>query len=649
MHQSWQRPKALVIEDEDSASHAFVRGLDDELEMAATPTPSQERKTTTLGGKSVSEASASLAYIARQAYIFAYPVVTMELTRRVMTNLTSESGTELPGHAPMGQFAHARHFPTAAFRDVTAPNADTLYSVAWVDLQRGPYLLQLPNMGNRYFLFPMLSAWTDVFANPGTRTTGNDAQEIILAGPSTSTAALKAYLTMPRTKEEQQTYDDHSRRLVQSPTSLVWILGRIYSTGTPDDYKRVHALQDQITLTNLDERFRRGRIMTSQERNQHAARVQEIAFENTQPEDGHSSTFGAGAGDARQAQQVRKRAQEYKVPLRYTTGYKATPRSTIDTKTPVRDQVHALSGAAFFDLFRRIVVYGQNPVALPRDQAMVDLFQQRLGIDLLPMQVQDTQISAAGSAETSVSRRAMVLTSDTFQHFEISQAIQDAAPGAQHEIMQALSSDALASFKRVNNWQYSTQLGSYTDTTPTGYLTRAATTAFGLGANLPEDAIYPVAQADGDGNPLSCAEAGSRYGIHFETAAQLPPVDPRGGFWSLTMYTADWFFVDNKLNRYTVSQRDRLGINSDGSIDIWISADAPTTVEKRQNWLPAPRGPFVLMLRLYWPLKVKGEPTILRGTWQPPTIEKLTSSTSFAVREGAVASTSPVVATPTPS
>src|SRR5262249_47023032 len=86
------------------------------------------------------------------AYVYGYPLVTMEMTRRVMTNTAEPKGT----HAPMGQFANLREYPTAAFKDVTAPNADTLYSAAWLDLANEPYVLSLPDEGDRYYLMPML-------------------------------------------------------------------------------------------------------------------------------------------------------------------------------------------------------------------------------------------------------------------------------------------------------------------------------------------------------------------------------------------------------------------------------------------------------------------------------------------------------------
>ncbi len=97
-----------------------------------------------------------------------------------MTNVAKPEGA----HAPMGQFLLMRKYPDAAFKDVTAPNADTLYSTAWLDLAKEPYVLSMPDEDGRYYLMPMLSGWTDVFADPGKRTTGTKAQTYAITGPN---------------------------------------------------------------------------------------------------------------------------------------------------------------------------------------------------------------------------------------------------------------------------------------------------------------------------------------------------------------------------------------------------------------------------------------------------------------------------------
>src|SRR5262245_30776641 len=118
--------------------------------------------------------------IGTEAYVYGYPLVTMEITRRVMTNVAVPKGT----HAPMGQFMLMRTYPDASFKDVTAPNADTLYSTAWLDLAREPYIFSLPNQKDRYYLMPMLDGWTTVFQVPGQRTTGDQAQTYAITGPN---------------------------------------------------------------------------------------------------------------------------------------------------------------------------------------------------------------------------------------------------------------------------------------------------------------------------------------------------------------------------------------------------------------------------------------------------------------------------------
>ena len=164
-----------------------------------------------------------------EAYIYGYPLVTMEMTRRVMTNVREPEGTR----SPMGQFVRMRTYPDAKFRDVTAPNADTLYTTAWVDVSKEPWILSLPDAQDRYYLFPMLDGWTNVFQVPGKRTTGDKAQKYAITGPG-----WKGELPEGVTE-------------YKSPTSIVWLLGRICCTGTPEDYKAVHELQDQCQLVPL--------------------------------------------------------------------------------------------------------------------------------------------------------------------------------------------------------------------------------------------------------------------------------------------------------------------------------------------------------------------------------------------------------------
>ncbi len=154
----------------------------------------------------------------------------------------------------------------------------------------------------------------------------------------------------------------------------------------------------------------------------------------------------------------------------------------------------------------------------------------------------------------------------------------------------------------VNGWHVVRKgIGTY----GTDYLQRAAVTEFGLGANLPDDAIYPSASADAGGQPL---DGHKPYRLHFDNG-QLPPVN---AFWSLTMYDKDGYFVPNALHRYA-ARDSLLKKNPDGSVDIYVQADSPGK-DCEANWLPAPKdAPFTVLLRMYWPKE-----SVLHGAWEPP-------------------------------
>lgn len=431
------------------------------------------------------------------AYVYGYSLVTMELTRRSFANVAKPDGKS----APMGYFINVPKYPPASDKRVTAPNADTLYSTAWIDVGKEPYILHVPAEDGRYYLMPMLSGWTNVFADPGKRTTGTDAADFAITGPGWSG-------TLPSGIKVEY----------KAPTSIVWVLGRTYSTGSPDDYAAVNAIQAQYKLTPL-------------------------------------SAWG----------------KPYTPP-------DGVVNSAWDTKDPVRDQVDSMDGATYFGLLAELMK--TNPPAAA-DAPMVATMAK---IGLVPGQTFDpTKLTAEQTA-----------------------AIQAAPRPAQGSIM-----GMLKEVKLTNGWNVLvTGMGSY----GTDYRLRSLVTAIGLGANLPQDAIYPIAETDADGKPFDGANS---YVLHFP-AGQLPPVD---GFWSLTMYDGQYFFVPNKLDRYTLSARNALNKNADGSVDLYLQAKSPGEA-KEPNWLPTTQsGKFIPMLRLYWPKETP--PSILNGSWKPPAIQKV--------------------------
>ncbi|MDH7795054.1 hypothetical protein QBC99_001117 [Beijerinckia sp. GAS462] len=433
-------------------------------------------------------------WLAVDAYIFGYPLVTMEMTRRIITNVAEPVGTR----GPMGHIIRLRSYPDASFKDVTAPNADTLYTTAFFDVGKEPWVLSIPDMQGRYSVMPLLDGWTTVFQVPGKRTTGTGAQTYAITGPGWKD-------TLPEGVKEYK-----------SLTSIVWLLGRIYCTGTPEDYAAVHKLQDECRLVPLS------------------------AY-------GKPYTPPPGQVDL-----------------------------SIDMKTAVRDQVNRIDAVSYFKLLCELMK------ANPPSAADAPHIAKFARIGIVPGQDFDESKFNADSAK----RVPEIAFDRIMQQFKINKAV-----------------------KNENGWAFTTKTGIY----DTDYLMRALVTAIGLGANLPQDAVYPTSTADAEGKKYNGA---NKYVMRFPKG-HLPPVQ---GFWSLTMYDDQYFFVDNPLNRYSISPRQNLQANRDGSTDLYIQKDSPGK-HKESNWLPAPPGDFILMLRMYWPTET--DPSIINGTWAIPAALKV--------------------------
>jgi hypothetical protein len=429
-----------------------------------------------------------------EAYTYAYPLVVMEVSRQVTTNVAQPDSAQL--RAPVNQFTHATAFPDATFKDVVRPNADTLYSMLWFDVGQEPLVISLPDTAGRYFVVPIMDQWTDVFASLGSRTTGRATGDYALVGPHWQ-GSLPAGV-----------------RKIVSPTDKGWIVGRIQTNG-PDDFARVHQWQQQLKAVPLS-RF------------------------------GSAYTPPAGRVDP-----------------------------TIDMKTPPVVQVARLSPQAFFALAADSMRYNPPHAA---DYAMLARME-RLGL-------------VAG------------------QRFDLAQAspvVQRALARAAPDALKRIVERGRFRYARKDGWSYAqANVGTYGN----DYLMRAFIAYAGLGALPPEEAIYPSAVTDKEGQPLTGA---SRYVLHFDKS-QLPPAQ---AFWSLTMYGADQFFIANPIHRYAIGDRDKLAFNADGSLDLYIQKDSPGA-DKQSNWLPAPAGPFSMNLRLYLP-----RPQATDGRWQVPALQRL--------------------------
>lgn len=417
----------------------------------------------------------SLEDLATEGFLLGYPLVVTERTLQTFGGLVGVN-------RPFAQQARS----DATSRVVVAPNTDTLYAIAVLDLRSGPLLLDLPDIPGRYHTFQLLDAWTESFAYLGTRTTGGAAGTWLLAPPGW-----------------QGTVPDGASR-IDVPTPQAFLLGRLLVEDDAD-VPNVTALTARVALRPLD------------------------------PEAAPPPALGTSRGP---------------------------PAAT------------ATDGIAFWDELGDALAI--NPPTTDAQRALLDRLDE-LGVG--PGRHPSTEVSSA--------ERLAALEAGIARGFARIEA-------------------TVESSGTRNGWRFRTDIGTYGD----DLALRAAIARNGWGANVPAEAVYPLAVEDSDGAPLDGANA---YRIRFAPGA-LPPVR---AFWSLTLYGPDRFLVENPLGRYALGDRSAgLVYGEDGSLELHVQATPPAGREA--NWLPSPPGEFSLMLRLYLP-----EDTVLDGSWVPPGVERI--------------------------
>jgi hypothetical protein len=433
------------------------------------------------------------------AYLYFYPLITMDLSRKQFTNI--EPGKEF-GKGPMNMFTNVPAYPPADFKGVVRSNFDTLYSIAWLDMTKEPVVVSVPDTGGRYYLLPMLDMWTDVFASPGWRTTGTQAGNYLLTPPGW-TGTVPAGMTR-----------------ISAPTPYVWVIGRTKTDGPPD-YDAVHKIQSGYKVTALSE-------------------------------------WGKPA-----------KPPEVKID------------PNVDMKTPAKIQVDTMAAGRYFAYAAELLKV--NPPHITDEPMIAQL--KKIGIE----------------------------PGKSFDIDKLDPAVRKGLASAPEDAQQLMAWKIPTLARVVNGWSMNTDtMGVYGNY----YLKRAIVTQVGLGANLPEDAIYPLNLGDEAGKPLDGA---SKYALHFDKGA-TPPVR---AFWSVTLYDAEGFQVGNVLNRFAVSSWMPFKYNADGSLDLYIQNESPEK-NKEANWLPAPKGAFNLTMRLYSPTS-----EALTGKWNPPPVTRVQSLPSL--------------------
>ncbi len=452
-------------------------GGGDDARAPAGTSPGTDATTSSPAGPDLSDD----VTLATEGYIWGYPLV---VTMRTMQRLGQLTG--------VNRLLWGEQLAGPSTRLIVAPNRDTIYSIAVLDLRGEPMALTVPEITDRYYTYQFLDAWTESFAYVGTRATGGGAGTWVVTPPGW----------------EGELPDGAQR--IESATPQVFLLGR-YLVDDEADIANVLAYRDQVRLE----------------------------------------------------------------PLSTLTG--ATPAPAAPPLEPPVGSAQEVSraGIAFWDELGHALAV--NPPATDRQRALLAELE-RLGVG--PGREPSTEVT---DPEVLEALAEGVTRGDA--------TIEEAAEGVSDQ---------------VNGWRVNLDVGRYGD----DLRLRAAVAHIGWGANVPEEAVYPVSRADVDGVAYSGA---NRYLLHFD-AGQLPPVD---AFWSLSMYGEDNFFAENVAGRYAIGDRTQgLRYNDDGSLDLFLQHDPPAGNES--NWLPAPQGEFNLMLRFYLP-----QEEILTGAYEIPPVEQV--------------------------
>jgi hypothetical protein len=438
--------------------------------------------------------------IAIDAYIYGYSLITTEVTRVQMSNVPKVEGLK----APTGQFFNIPRYPPADYRGVSAPNADTLYSIAWLDLAE-PRVFSHPDMGDRFYLFEITDLWmSDSEKSPSKRTADGKAANYLFTGPDWKGEVPAGMKRFP------------------VATRYMVILGRTYADGTEQDYKAVNALQAQYKITPL-------------------------------------SAWG-------------KPYTPVSPPVNPNPGFSMTDKP--------QSVILGMGTEGYFNLMAKLMGGDAPPAA---EDAPIIERMAKIGI----------------------------VPGKPFEMSKLDPAVQAALKDIPQTALKKIEANKNSMGEIVNGWVVSKGLGTY----GTNYMKRAVVAAFGWPANQERDAVYPYTEVDSTGQTLTGA---NKYTLTFPKDA-TPPVN---GFWSITMYLIDqgWWFVPNPLNKFTVSLRDNPKFNDDGSLTLYFQNESPGA-DKEANWLPAPKGDFLPMLRMYWP-KDK-PPSILDGSWKIPQVVKV--------------------------
>lgn len=431
--------------------------------------------------------------LVKDAYIYGYPIV--DNYRVQYSYFIDQKNPEYKGD--WNKVHNVARVFTPKDTAIQTPNSDTPYSFVGVDLRTEPVVISVPKIdAKRYYSIQMIDMFTHNFDYIGSRATGNEAGNFLLAGPDWKGKVPK-----------------NIKKVIRTETDLAFLLYRT-QLFSEQDIENVKKIQAEYKVTPLSQ-------FLGQKAPKAAPKINFIEPLTLEQQ---------------------KTSPEFFNILNFTLQY---------------TNVHP-SEKAMLKSFEQIGVKAGQPFEISKLDPVVQAALPK-GIEQAWASLQDRKVNYLD--------KGLIKSSDGFTNRE-----------------------------KLNGRYLDRMMGAF----------------FGIYGNSPEEAIYPQYFVDSTGQPL---DGNNKYELTFP-AGKLPPAK---SFWSLTMYTQpESLLYENELNRYLInsSMLDKLAKNKDGSITLYLSNQAPSE-DKKANWLPAPKGPFVSIMRIYWP-----EQSVIDGTWTQPKLVK---------------------------
>jgi len=434
--------------------------------------------------------------VARSVYVWAWPMVNVYNRRIGFANLKEPGrlGGVLPA-APPNRLSMLNNYVEPSEREVACPNQDVVYGGGPLALDVEPVVVQVPDFGDRFWVYQIVDVRTDSFVDLG-KMYGTKPGFYLLVGPDWH-GTVPAGIT----------------KVFRANSNTGFAIPRVFMDDTDADRAAVQPLVSQIDMYPL-------------------------------------SQF-----DGKMKQ----------------TDWSKAPSLPAPPPEPSGGESPKVIPAKFFDELAAILKDAQP---LPGEQAIYAQAEA-----LLAAAKADPAIRAAIDDEAAKAEQAVITPLLQFHNFGIP---------LPHE------------WSTVRN---GAMFG-------TDYYTRTAVARSNIFVNKPNEATYFYQDLDDAGTRLNGSK---RYTVTF--AEGEPPVK---GFWSLTLYDAQHFFVPNQIKRFSLGTKNKdLKLNADGSLTLYIQADEPTDANQRANWLPSPKGKdFSLYIRTYWP-----DTSVLNGQWTPPPVK----------------------------